>query len=99
MQVAALPTSICDEVDKRCRSFVWGMKRTSVTIISLIGTQFVTPKKLGGLNLRATRLVNETFLFKNNWNLCTNHSSLWVAVMRNKYRCDNSILPNVNVQR
>jgi len=55
MQKIRLPRSICDEVDRKVRRFLWG-GTANVRKVHLVNWNSVTkPKELGGLGIRAMR--------------------------------------------
>lgn len=59
MQTTLLPLSLCDEIDKKVRRFIWG------TGTHLVNWDIVTRAKHdGGLNIRRTREMNIAFLAK-----------------------------------
>ncbi|MCI15307.1 RNA-directed DNA polymerase (Reverse transcriptase), partial [Trifolium medium] len=63
MQVAWLPQSTCDSIDRMARNFLW--KGNSNTGIHLVGWEKITkPKKLGGLGIRKAREANTSLLGK-----------------------------------
>jgi len=85
MQTARLPRSICDEIDRKVRCFLWG-GTNNVRKIHLANWNSVTkPKELGGLGLRAMRSLNSAQLAKLGWRLCNETESFWSRVLRAKY--------------
>ena len=88
MQSTKLPRSTCDDIDRRCRSFLWGSSE-GVRKPHLVAWENVTKtKKEGGLGLKSMRQVNSAFLAKLGWRLLAEPQSLWSKVLRAKY-CDN----------
>lgn len=98
MQASNIPNSICDEIDKRCRNFIWG-DGTNARKVHLVNWETVCGSKKGGLGLRPTRLVNQTFMLKNGWHLCSNNNFLWVPLVRHKYICGIAGFPSVNTRK
>lgn len=99
MQTGSLPKSICDEVDKICRSFVWGNSEQRRKVHLVSWDTVCNVKKGGGLGLRKTRDVNQAYMMRASWRLCTQSQSLWYKVMRSKYKCGMQTLPCVDIAR
>ena len=49
------------------------------------------PKKNGGLGLRDAKSYNEALLMKLSWEVYCNSNSLWVNVIRNKYKMNGQL--------
>lgn len=60
MQSSLLPKFVCDEVDKRCRRFLWGDANGEKHIHTVGWNKVCKPKKWGGLGLRSTCLADES---------------------------------------
>jgi hypothetical protein len=91
MQVAWLPQSTCDYIDKTVRTFLW--KGSSNKGIHLIGWDKITkPKKLGGLGIRKAREANTSLFGKLVWDIHRNKNALWVQVLKHKYLREEDIL-------
>lgn len=85
MQTALLPRSVCDELDRKCRGFLWGSNQEKKKI-HLVKWEGVTkPKCCGGLGIRSARQANAAFLTKLGWRVINEPSSLWSRALRNKY--------------
>nr|KYP71696.1 Putative ribonuclease H protein At1g65750 family [Cajanus cajan] len=95
MQSVYLPKSICDEVDRLCRNFLWGESSNHKKYHAIGWNKICRPKEAGGLGLRSMRNVNTTYMMKNCWNLIQDPHKLWVQVVRAKYKCKNGIIPQV----
>nr|KYP65965.1 Putative ribonuclease H protein At1g65750 family [Cajanus cajan] len=95
MQMVRLPRSICDEVDKKCRQFLWGDSEDCRKIHTIGWSMLCLPKDKGGLGIRKMRDVNTTFMMKNCWSLITEKEKLWVQVIKSKYGCLDEQLPRV----
>ena len=50
------------------------------------------PKKNGGLGLRDAKSYNEALLMKLSWEVYCNSNTLWVNVLRNKYKMNGQLL-------
>jgi hypothetical protein len=91
MQVAWLPQSTCEAIDRMARNFLW--KGTSNKGIHLVGWDKITkPKKLGGLGIRKAREANTSLLGKLVWSIHQNCDTLWVQVLKHKYINDGMFL-------
>ncbi|PKI41682.1 hypothetical protein CRG98_037935 [Punica granatum] len=93
MHTMKLPALICSDLEKLCRSFVWGHS-SNQRKIHLVNWQTVTqPLARGGLGLRDLSLFNDAILAKKGWSVITNQGSLWVRVVASKYmdRLDASL--------
>ncbi|XP_021761146.1 uncharacterized protein LOC110725977 [Chenopodium quinoa] len=91
MQTARTPRSICDDLDKRTRSFLWGGDEEKRRIHLISWESLQKSRENGGLGLRSTRQANMAFLAKLGWRVLTEPNALWSRVLRSKYckgRCD-----------
>ena len=53
------------------------------------------PKEYGGLGLRNASSVNKAFMVKLGWRLINEKDSLWVRVLRSKYKCGADLMPTM----
>ena len=85
MQTSRIPRSVCDELDKKIRRFLWGgshMERKP----HLVSWDVVTKEWTeGGLGLRKMRHLNSAYLMKLGWRVESEPNSLWARVIRAKY--------------
>ncbi|XP_074266442.1 uncharacterized protein LOC141589715 [Silene latifolia] len=91
MQTAKIPRSICDNLDKKTRRFLWGGTEEQRKIHLISWDTVQKPKSMGGLGIRSSRQSNAAFLTKLGWRVLTEPQTLWARVLRNKYcngRCD-----------
>lgn len=91
MQTAEIPRTICDELDKKTRHFIWGGSDEKRAIHSLSWEVLQKPLTQGGIGIRLARQANAAFLTKLGWRILTEPNALWVRVLRHKYcqgRCD-----------
>ncbi|XP_028802470.1 uncharacterized protein LOC114757563 [Neltuma alba] len=83
------------KIDKRARNFLWG-STGSAKIIHLVAWDDVCrSKEEGGLGLRNARKQNKAFMMKLGWGLVNRRETLWVKLIREKYKCSNDILPTI----
>ncbi|GAU22350.1 hypothetical protein TSUD_106780 [Trifolium subterraneum] len=95
MQIAWLPQTTCDFIDKMGRNFIW--KGSSDTGIHLVGWDKITKaKKLGGLGIRKARDANTSLLGKLVWSVHQNSDALWVQVIKHKYLKEENLLNSTN---
>lgn len=95
MQIVKLPKSLCKEVDKVCRSFIWDSDQRKLTHL-IVWDNVCKPKQFGGLGLRRTRDSNLAFMMRDSWRFCTSNDALWPSVIRSKYKCGSNNIPRVN---
>ena len=91
MQTAKLPRSLCDELDRKVRRFLWGGNTEQRKVHKVCWDVVTKNKDCGGLGIRSMRQVNTAFMMKLGWRLITKQGSLWSRILRSKYcngRCD-----------
>lgn len=91
MQSTKLHRSICDDIDKKVRGFVWGDTAKKRKVHPVAWECITKPKDAGGLGLRSMRQANAAFLAKLDWRVLAEPRTLWSRVLRSKYyesRCD-----------
>lgn len=91
MQTAKIPRSLCDELDKKTRRFIWGGTEEKNQFHLLSWETLQKPRDQGGIGIRSSRQANAAFLTKLGWRVLTEPNSLWSRVLRSKYcrgRCD-----------
>lgn len=99
IQTTLLPKSVCDEVDKKCRNFVWGDSDQQRHYHTVAWESICQPKRLGGLGLRSMRDINSACMIKAGWKLCNQKDDLWVSIVRSKYKCGSDLVPKIQVNR
>ncbi|CAJ2669949.1 unnamed protein product [Trifolium pratense] len=98
MQYAKLPKSLCNEIEKIQRSFLWGDTDQSRRP-HLVGWDVCClPKKEGGLGIKRPHHMNEAFLMKMLWNLTTKSDDLWCKVLYSKYGRNKDLRVTINSQ-
>jgi len=91
MQSTRLPRSLCDDLDKRVRRFLWGGTEL-IRKPHLVAWDIVTKEKTcGGLGIRSMRQLNSAFLMKLGWRLHSEPSALWVRLIKEKYMRGNDL--------
>lgn len=91
MQVAYIPHFKCDEIDNRCKKFIWGDSETDHSVHTVSWSKISKPKPLGGLVPREAKNINQTAMLKLNWNWVNNMNDVWVQLIRSKYGCGNDL--------
>lgn len=91
MQLAWLPESICSQIDRTTRDFIW--KGSSENGIHSVKWQIVTmPKRNGGLGARRAREANTAMLGKLVWDVLQQTDKLWVNLISTKYVQNHTFL-------
>ncbi|CAN1351644.1 Putative ribonuclease H protein At1g65750 [Linum perenne] len=85
MQTTLLPNEICENIDKKIRSFIWGSINGERKLHLLKWEKICQPKDRGGLGIRSAKELNHAFLMKLIWGMLKNPEALWVRVLRTKY--------------
>jgi len=85
MQCFQLSSTISNNIDRVNRDFFWKKNNTDKGLPLVAWDKVCRPKKNGGLGLRKTAAVNQTFHCKLAWKILTNQDSMWVRIMREKY--------------
>lgn len=67
MQVMRLPVALCDEMNRICRSFIWGHKPNERKAYLIGWDTICQPKEVGSLGLRNMRALNQAALVKLAW--------------------------------
>lgn len=93
MQTSKLPASVCDEVERLCRDFIWGSTPDARKNHLISWDKICSPKENGGLGFWTLRMVNAAYLMKFGWGILTNKDALWVMVLHFKYGCGNLTVP------
>ena len=101
MQATKLPRSICDNIDKKVRKFIWGGSDEKRGNHLIAWEQLQKPHTQGGLAIPSARQANSAFLSKLGWRVLTEPNALWARVLRAKYchgRCDvDMFVPKVGM--
>lgn len=95
IQTSKIPASVCDDLERMCRDFIWGSTPDQRKNHLISWNTICSPKEEGGLRFRSLRMVNTAYMMKLGWELITKRDSLWVQVLRFKYKCGNLQLPMV----
>ena len=85
MQCQALPTKVCDAVDKIIKDFLWGSTKEKKRM-HMVNWNIVTlPKDLGGLGLHFMKDRNLAILAKLCWRLASDQRAPWAQMLAAGY--------------
>ena len=88
-----LPASVCSNLDRTFKNFVWGFPPSKARNLSLKSWDSIClPKVVGGLGLRRAKEVNLALIAKLGWKLHSSSDCLWVSQLRGKYLQTGSFL-------
>lgn len=79
MLTVKLPGTICDQLDKLNRKFLWGYNSDN-HLVHLVNWETVN-----------TGDMNRALLAKIGWRLSNTVDSFWAKVLRNKYLCSSTL--------
>lgn len=85
MQTTRIPKATIDEIEKLCKSFIWGHPTDRRGFHLVLWDTITQPIGRGGLGIRRLLELNEAFLAKICSGLVSDRDKLWVQVLRNKY--------------
>ncbi|CAL1382969.1 unnamed protein product [Linum trigynum] len=80
-----LPASVCNDLDRINRQFIWGEEDGKSKFHPVAWELMTTPKSQGGIGIRPTKLANQAMLAKGGWKLTTREDSLWTKLLLEKY--------------
>lgn len=89
--VFLLPSSIWQEIDLKCRTYLWGKKASGKSLALVNWTQVCRDKDHGGLGIRDSRLWNLAALAKQLWNIASKQDSLWIRWVDGIYLKGNDL--------
>ncbi|KAJ1408102.1 Reverse transcriptase zinc-binding domain [Sesbania bispinosa] len=95
MQACKTPVSICDEVERLCRDFIWGSNADKKRVHLVSWDSICKPKSHGGLGFRSLKILNEAYTLKLAWHLINRQDLLRVQIMRTKYKSGSIAMPRV----
>ncbi|KAF7839819.1 DNA polymerase alpha subunit B [Senna tora] len=93
MQSSVIPSSVCSELEKINRSFLWGSTTNQRRMHMVAWEKVCTPKSCGGLGMRHIKEQKNALIMKLGWGLVEHKDSLWAQVLRGKYRCGKDTIP------
>ncbi|XP_061347266.1 uncharacterized protein LOC133292825 [Gastrolobium bilobum] len=90
MQSCKIPLSVCNEIEKLQRSFIWGDKEGRKANHLINWSTITSPKEVGGLGLKRLEFMNDAMLAKRVWSFSNKPDHLWVQVLKSKYESRSS---------
>ncbi|XP_043809034.1 uncharacterized protein LOC110606238 [Manihot esculenta] len=85
MQSIKLPVSICKEMERLCRNFIWHGNSGDSAVYLINWQTLQYPKQNGGLGIQNFGLMNQAMLGKLCWRAFMNPSDLWISCLLWKY--------------
>ena len=95
MQIVKLPKIVCTKIDCICFQFIWGSSNYKKRVHLVSWDKVCRPKEVGGLGFKKAKEMNLALMTKLAWEIVNKPKTLWVRVMRNKYRCREDTPPNI----
>lgn len=94
MQMTTLPASICKQVDKICRDFLWAKNSNQNGLHLVNWTKCCLPKEHGGLGLRKAVHMNKALQMKIGWRFLKEIDKPWQQLLSHKYkRIGSTVIP------
>ncbi|GMQ02192.1 hypothetical protein CsSME_00048543 [Camellia sinensis var. sinensis] len=90
MQTSKLPQSICKQIDKINRNFLWGDLEGRKKVHLVNWKQVCKAKQEGGLGLRRAEDQNIALLAKLGWKFNSDPDTIWTKVLKGKYLHNHS---------
>jgi len=91
MQSVLLPASICDNIDRLNRDFLWGSDRDCKKMHHVNWATVCLSKERGGLGIRTAKETNVAMVSKLGWRILNNDSAQWCQAMRHNYLKSNTL--------
>lgn len=91
MQFIKLPEQTFKALDRICRICIWGEEAGGRKIHSIVWDTICRPKTKGGLGLRRSKEFNKALLAKLLWRIHTENSSMWVLLLKSKYKMNSLV--------
>ncbi|KAF7844636.1 putative RNA-directed DNA polymerase [Senna tora] len=91
MQTVELPVTVCNEIEKANRKFIWGGNENRRKVHLVGWDKLCNPKSSGGLGLRHLKVQNSTFMSKLGMSVGSNPSRLWRGIVKNWSSVDKGV--------
>ncbi|XP_073282347.1 uncharacterized mitochondrial protein AtMg00310-like [Primulina huaijiensis] len=85
MSCFRIPKSICEEIERECASFWWGIEQGKRRLHWKIWRALCRPKCMGGLSFRHLETFNKALLAKHVWHIIIDSGSLLARVLKAQY--------------
>lgn len=86
MSTVCIPISICNEIEKVARHFIWGSMLESRKLALVPWSECYRPIEHGGLGIRILVVQNKIFLIKLGSQVLNKTHALWVQLITSKYK-------------
>ncbi|XP_012090889.1 uncharacterized protein LOC105648985 [Jatropha curcas] len=80
MQTTKLAKSICNNIEKSYRKFIWGCSAENRKVMLIPWNEVRQPKAEGGLGFRNLQYLNDAFLMKLGWGIMNDGDAHWAQV-------------------
>lgn len=91
MQVHKLSASICKEVDRVNRNFLWGETMEKKKVHLMKWQKVCTPKMMGGLGIRNCGDNNKAMVSKIKWRVMNEEEPIWIKTLKREYKPDSNL--------
>lgn len=85
MQSTRIPISICTEIDRIQRDFIWGHPEGGIKMHSVSCDMMCKSKGEGGLGIKKLTNMNDAFFMKLGWKFKVNLDNICSQVLIGKY--------------
>ncbi|XP_004306074.1 PREDICTED: putative ribonuclease H protein At1g65750-like [Fragaria vesca subsp. vesca] len=85
MQTAKFPVSLCENLDKLNRNFLWGDTEIKKKVHLVNWDVVCQPKQLGDIGIKKTEDMNQAMLAKISWRMFQCDKGLWASMFAEKY--------------
>nr|XP_034930821.1 uncharacterized protein LOC118061489 [Populus alba] len=77
-----MPATVATTIERKFRSFLWSGKEESRKLCNVSWSTVSLPKRIGGLGIGSLRDKNTALLYKWQWRLGSEESSLWKELIK-----------------
>jgi hypothetical protein len=97
MQTTLLLQGVCNKIKKLMCNFIWGSSDEKRTWHTVAWDNICRPKNEGGLGIHKGSYYNQALIMKLTWNLLNEPSTMWVRIIKAKYKCGEDAIPKVQI--
>ena len=95
-----MPATVATTIERKFRSFLWSGKEESRKLCNVSWSTVALPKRIGGLGIGSLRDKNTAMLYKWQWRLGSEETSLWKEVIKFIHNTNSSgFLPQSPISR
>lgn len=99
MKTSYLTESICANIDKLSRNFIWGSNDNCRKVNFIPWSQVLLSKEMGESGFRDAKIMNMAFLLKLAWGVVSSLEGLWVCILRTKYKIIELLPEHVKIKK